>query len=214
MCKLFLSILVIFITTKSFSQKVDSNKVEKISSVLCKCLEFNKKKGDSIRINECSKVLIDGLSVIKDESLKEVYAQKSDTYLQRRCLDYVRVIFKNAPTSDIELVDEKIFDSYDEFSKLNITGKYIYTDFMNETFKVEITSSSWEENISNSQIKFKFNKTGKRLIFEESNHPFFMDFYRKGEEIEIRYKYTLDGKLNVIFNLGNAIYLKKVLTKL
>lgn len=216
MHKLFLSILLLFFTLKSFSQKVDLDKVESISSILCDCLEYNKIKEDSTRIEECSQVLIDGLSVIKEESLKEAYAQKSDTYLQRRCLEYARIIYKNVPVSNIELVDKDVFDNHTRLSLQNVIGKYLYTDFFGEKFNVEITQSSWNEKISstNFQIKFSFNQIRKSLIYEESNHPFFVDFYSKGEEIEIRHKFTPDGKLSIVLNLGNDIYLKKLLTKI
>tara|TARA_B110000027_G_C16084899_1_gene285430 strand:+ start:780 stop:1400 length:621 start_codon:yes stop_codon:yes gene_type:complete len=205
-----------FLAFKSFSQEVDLKKVEKISSILCDCLKLNKEKSDTIRVDECSQALIDGLSVVKNESLKNAYAQKSDTYLQRKCLEYARITLNSFPASDVELVSKSIFDKYNRNALNNVLGKYTYTDFIGDTFEVLISKSLWVERISSSNLNVKFfiNKNEKKLIFEESNHSFFNDFYKKGEKIEIRYKQDSKGKLNVIFNLGNNIYLKKRLTRL
>jgi hypothetical protein len=215
MRKLFV-LLIIFLTFKSFSQEVDLKKVKKISSILCDCLELNKEKNGSTRVNECSQALIDGLSVIKNESLKNAYAQKSDTYLQRECLEYARITLNSFPASDVELVSKNIFDKYNRNALNNVLGKYTYTDFIGETFEVLIGKSLWVEKISSSNLNIKFliDKTEKTLVFEGSNHSFFSDFYKKGEKIEIRYKHDSKSKLSVIFNLGNNIYLKKTLTRI
>jgi len=210
-----LLILILF-TTKSFSQKVNMEKALKVSAILCDCLSLNKQKNDNIRIEECSQALIDGLATIKDEKLRELYAQKSDTYLQRNCKDYAKIIYKNVPKSDLELVDESIFLDFEENSKINIFGTYFYKDYLDMSFNVEISNFSWREEIAstNRYINFKFNKSENLLVFEKSNDIFFDEFYSIKKNINIRYKFIKKDKLEVIFNLGNDIYLKRTLTKI
>ena len=210
-----LLIFFIFSYTISSSSQVDMAKVETINSILCDCLNSNELKDDNTRIDECTSVLLDGLSVIKDETIREIYAQKSDTYLQRKCLKYVSIIFNNVPESNIELVDEIVFDNLKNISIREIIGNYSYKDYLGETFDVEITQSSWNEKMlsSNNFIKFHFNKANKHLIFKESNDIFFKDFYKKEEKIEIRYKFNKSENLEVVFDLGNNIYIKKTLLK-
>ena len=210
-----LLIFFIFSYTISSSSQIDMAKVETINLILCDCLNSNELKGDNTRIDECTSVLLDGLSVIKDETIREIYAQKSDTYLQRKCLEYVSVIYNNVPESAIELVDQIVFDSLKNISLKEVIGNYSYKDYLGETFDVEITQSSWNEKMlsSNNFIKFHFNKANKSLIFKESNDIFFKDFYRKEEKIEIRDRFNESENLEVVFNLGNDIYIKKTLLK-
>ncbi|WP_298537781.1 hypothetical protein [uncultured Algibacter sp.] len=203
-----------FYTTLFFGQ-VDVNKVEKINTILCDCLEYNKSKNDSIRLEECTTVLYDGLSVIEEKKTRELYAQKSDTYLQRRCIEYVKIIYKNVPASDIELVDKDVFHSAEKVIKSNITGEYYYKDYLGEVFNVEIFESSWSEKIVSTDryINFRFDKSSSVLTFVKSNDIFFKDFYGIDKEIKIRYKIYDKNNLLVILNLGSGIYLKKTLRK-
>ncbi len=208
-------ILLSFFYTILFYGQVDVTKVERINTILCSCLESNKSKNDSIRLEECTAVLYDGLSVIKEEKTRELYAQKSDTYLQRSCIEYVKIIYKNVPKSDIELVDKDVFHSAHKVIKSNITGGYYYKDYLGEVFNVEIFESSWNEKIASTDryINFRFDESSSVLTFMNSNDIFFKDFYGIDKEIEIRYKIYDKNSFLVILNLGNGIYLKKTLRK-
>ncbi len=214
MNKTILLIVLILFSSDSFSQ-VDTDKVGKINSILCNCLQSNKQKNDNIRLEECTSVLYDGLSVIEDEDLRELYAQKSDTYLQRKCLEYVKIIYSNVPNSDVELVNKSTYIDLERKSLSEIKGKYYYKDYLGEIFNIKISESSWSEEISsnNGRINFKFSEDNQSLIFEESNDMFFNDFYGIDRAIDVKYNIDKDGILKVIFDLGNDIYLKKVLRK-
>ena len=216
MLKFLISTIILFINTNSISQNFDYEKVKSIGSVLCECLDINKSKDDRARIEECTSVLLDGLSVIKNNELRKKYAQKSDSYLQRNCLEYAKLIFKNVPNSDIELVNEQVYDKYQTLSITEIRGKYSYTDFLGDTFEVNISPYSWEEKIVSTDklIKFSFNRVKTSLIFEDTNDSFFKDFYIKGEELKIRFNTNREDQLQIILDIGNGIYLKKILTKI
>ncbi len=115
----------------------------------------------------------------------------------------MRIIYKN------------VFDSSKTISLKKIIGSYFYKDYLGEVFNVEITESSWNEKMSssNNYIKFYFNESNKSLVFKESNDIFFQDFYKKGEEIEIKYVLNKTSKLEIVFDYGNDIYIKKTLIK-
>jgi len=216
MLKYILLILVFNFSWNIQSQDVNYDNVIAISSILCECLNSNKLKPDNIRINECTSVLSEGLSVIKDESLKEKYAQKSDTYLQRNCIEYAKLIYHNVPVSNISLVNKSDFEISREVSKddlQSLIGNYSYKDFIGDAFEVKITKSYWIEEISSSgnYVKFLIDLQNQSLIYLESNDPFFQDYYRKDEMIKIKFSRLNNNGLDVILNLGNDLYLRKVL---
>ncbi len=215
MAKHNILILILIFCWNLQSQNVDYDKVSIIGSVLCECLNSNKSKTDQIRINECTSVLSDGLSVIEDKSLREEYAQKSDTYLQRICPEYTKLIYRNVPSSDISLVKKYDFEKARETSINDLrvlVGSYRYKDFIGDVFEVTITNSYWVETISSSGnfVKFMIDFQNQSLIYKESNDPFFKDYYKKGEHINVSFDKVNDTQLNVILDLGDNLYIKKV----
>lgn len=219
MFKNSLIILFIIFSISTKAQEVDYGKIETISAILCECLKSNISKEDAIRIEECTNVLKDGLSPIKDENLKNAYAQKSDTYLQRNCLEYSKLIYKRVPNSDIALVDKSEFDSLNKISKKKLeylTGKYTYTDFLGERFDVYIDKTHWIENIfsTGKKINFSIKPLESSILFDGSEDEFFRDYYNKNEALSVRFKVSENDSLTIILNLGKNIYLQKVLKRL
>ncbi len=216
--KILISTLICF-TFLSNAQDLD--KVKKIGDILCDCLEQNKDKTDMVRIDECGSVLSMGLAPISDNSLKDIYAKKSDTYLQRNCFEYAKLISNNTPESDLTISNSSFYDelkTIDDKELKLIQGKYSYKDNVGDSILVEINSLKWIEKISstNKYLTFQIHADDDEsyLMFLESNIPFFQDYYEENEIIHLRAQKIDENNLIVFFMLGNNIYVKRNLKKI
>lgn len=209
------SIIVLFFTTFCFSQNIDTKKVEKIGNILCNCLEDNISKNIEERVNDCGYVLTEGLSVIKSDSIRNVYAQKSDTYLQKNCLSYIKMIIDANPNSDISI--SKDFSSL-KGKSISIDSDlkekfFFYNDFIGDTIYVSFKENNLVEESSLTKAKTYFFiqniSSNSQLVFLNSEDSFFNDYYNKTETIDFFFLKENKDLYSILLKYSNGIILKK-----
>ena len=201
------------------SQEIDLSKVERIGSILCNCLESNEELEAASRIDDCGYVLSEGLSVIKSDSLKYLYSSKADTYLQKNCLSYLKILSKGNPNSDIR-VESKL--KYDNLKKENIDyrvlekGNYMYRDFINDTIYVRLNNNQLIENSKgyNTTTTFSIEQDESigQMFFLKSDEVFYKDYYIENEPIDFILVKEKEG-FRLFTRFSNGIVLSKRLSK-
>ena len=217
--RLKLLMFFVFLPTVLTSQEVDLSKVEKIGSILCNCLENNEELEAASRIDDCGYVLSEGLSVIKSDSLKYLYSSKADTYLQKNCLSYLKILSKGNPNSDIRIENEL---EYENLKKENIDysvlekGNYMYRDFINDTIYVRLNKNHWIENSKgyNTTTTFSIEQDESKgqMFFLKSDEAFYRDYYIQNEPIDFSLVKEKQG-FRLFTRFSNGIVLSKRLSK-
>lgn len=219
MIKKVLIITSIFFNFLGFAQKVDFEKVEKIGGILCDCLEENKLKSNEERVDICVNVLSKGLSIIKSDSIRNIYAQKADTFLQKNCLAYIEMLIKE--NSDI------LISNYDEFSFYEkkkvlirnelIEQEYYYKDFIGDIIFVKFDKNKMIERSKLSELKTFFNirsnLSNLQLVFEKSEDDFFNDYYQNKEVIDFFISKENNLDFFLFLKYSNGVILRKMIHK-
>ncbi|GFZ94792.1 hypothetical protein GCM10011531_28120 [Aquaticitalea lipolytica] len=211
-------IIFLIFSPLCFSQNIDPEKVSKISNIICECLEENKEDVIADRIDNCSFVLTKGLSVIKSDSIRNKYARDTDTYLQKNCYEYIRIISDSKSNSGQKLTSIEDFNNAKSFQvHVNVIqeNSFYYTDFIGDTILVYIKKNNFIEKITSSgkTINFKMGKKGKDsyLIFKESNDIFFSNYFDPKEKILVRSLKVNDRSYDIFLQYENGIVMQKTL---
>ena len=143
----FLIITMLYFSSMN-SQEIDHNKIEKIGSILCQVLEQNENKNIEERVNDCGYALSEGLKAIKSDSIRELYAAKSDTYLQKNCKSYIELMIEVNPDTSISLSNFKDFEVMKSKS-LNIDDSLMSMRFSYLSYVGDIIEVYFEKQLFN-----------------------------------------------------------------
>ena len=216
--RLSLSIFVFLLIPNILSsQEVDLSKLKKIGNILCKCLQNNEGEETGSRINDCGYVLSEGLSVIGSDSLRDRYSSMADTYLQKNCKTYLKILTEENPNSDVELESRL---KYEDLKNRNLRtkyhelpkGKFMYRDFVNDTIYIDINTSLWTEKSkaygSITSFSIEEYESGTKMTFLDSNETFFRDYYTKNESVDFIFL-KKDSGYRLFTRFSNGIVLSK-----